>query len=267
MAFAAWLAIVVPSMLAGLAVLWLLAGYYHLRYYVRRRHEPETWKCQPRRFLTGQQQRQAILLSNMNLAIGGLVSGSFIYAMKHGFSPPLYFSVRAYGWLYTAASTALLFVLVDGLGYYAHRLLHTRPLFRHVHHWHHRYVATAPFAVVAMHPVEFLFFQAATFLPLFVIPFHYLSVIAVLVYTLAFNIVDHSGVRLRSRLPWQVPTAFHDDHHLHFHVNFGQHLTLWDRLHGTLRRVNRRYGVNVFGGKGEPAEQDVAPGPGDFVRY
>jgi lathosterol oxidase len=266
MDWGAWLAIVVPSMLAGLAILWIIGGYYHLRYYVRRRHEPETWKCQPRRFLTGPQQRQAIVLTHLNLAIGGLISGSFIYAMKHGFSPPLYFRVRDHGSVYTLASSALLFVLVDGLGYYAHRLLHARPLFRRVHHWHHRYVATAPFAVVAMHPVEFLFFQAATFLPLFFIPFHYLAVIAVLVYILAFNIVDHSGVRLQSRLPWQAPSAFHDDHHLHFHVNFGQHLTLWDRLHGTLRRVDRRYGAEVFGGKGQPQDQGPAA-PGGFVRY
>jgi lathosterol oxidase len=260
----AWLAIVLPSMLAGLAILWILAGYYHLRYYVRRRHEPDTWKCQPRRFLTPRQQRQAIWLSNINLALGGLVSGSLIYGLKHGLPAPIYFSVGARGWLYTLASSVLLFVLVDGLAYYSHRLLHARPLFRRVHHWHHRYVATAPFAVVAMHPAEFLFFQATTFLPLFVIPFHYLAVIVVLVYTLAFNIVDHSGVRLRSRLPWQAPTLFHDDHHLHFHVNFGQHLTLWDRLHGTLRRADRRYGAEVFGGKGQPID---GAGAGEFVRY
>ena len=33
--------------LAGLVVYHTVTGYYHHRYYVRRRSEPETWKCQP----------------------------------------------------------------------------------------------------------------------------------------------------------------------------------------------------------------------------
>jgi lathosterol oxidase len=57
---------------------------------------------------------------------------------------------------------------------------------------------------------------------------------------------------------------YHDDHHLHFHVNFGQHLSFWDRFHNTHRRVGRRYGVDVFGGKGEP---DGSDDKGELVRY
>ena len=263
MDWAAWVRTVIPSILGGLAILWIVGGYYHLRYYVLRRHEPEAWKCQPKRFLRKEQQRQAMLLSSMNLTIGGLISGTFIHAISKGFQTPLYFEVGKYGWAYTLGSTVLLFVLVDVLAYYAHRAMHARALFRHVHHWHHRYVAPTPFTVTAMHPVEFLTFQAVTFLPLFVIPFHYLSAIAVFVYILVFNIIDHSGVRLFSRLPWQGPSTFHDDHHAHFHCNFGQCSSLWDRLHGTLRRKGRRYGVDVFGGKGVKGEAVEE----EFVRY
>jgi lathosterol oxidase len=72
---------------------------------------------------------------------------------------------------YTILSTLLLFVLVDGLAYYAHRLLHMRLCSSTYHRWHHRYVATTPFVVTAMHPVEFLIFQGTTFIPLFIIPF------------------------------------------------------------------------------------------------
>jgi Delta7-sterol 5-desaturase len=259
----AWARTVGLSVLGGLVIFWVVAGYYHVRYYVLRRREPERWKCQPGRFLRAEQQRQAMRLSSMNLTLGGIVSGTFIHALDNGLRTPLYFDVADRGWLYTLASTPLLFVLVDGLAYYAHRALHTRALFRRVHHWHHRYVATSPFVVTAMHPIEFLTFQAVTFVPLFVIPFHYVSAIVVFVYILVFNIVDHSGVTLRSVLPWQGPSKFHDDHHAHFHCNFGQCLMLWDRLHGTLRRAGRRYGADVFGGKGAPGEG----GAGDFVRY
>jgi lathosterol oxidase len=261
--WAAWAGLVVVSVLAGIAILWIVGGYYHVRYYLLRRHDAAAWKCQPQRFLRPDQQRQAMLLSTMNLAIGGTISGTFIYALQHGFDTPIYFDVEAYGWAYTLGSTVLLFVLIDGLAYYAHRALHAKLVFRHVHRWHHRYVATTPFVVTAMHPVEFLIFQVVTFLPLFVIPFHWLSVVVVFVYVLVFNIIDHSGVRLHSRWPWQGPSTYHDDHHVHFHCNFGQHLMFWDRLHGTLRREDRRYGDGVFGGKGEP----VAGGRSDRPRY
>jgi lathosterol oxidase len=267
MDWSAWFSTVIGSILGGLVILWIVAGYYHVRYYVLRRHEPEKWKCQPRRFLRPDQQRQAIRLSCMNLAIGGTLSGTFIYALQHGLKTPIYFDVAEYGWAYTLLSTVLLFVAVDGLAYYAHRLLHKRVMFNNIHRWHHRYIATTPWVVTAMHPLELIMFQAATFIPMFVLPTHYMSCIFVFVYILVFNIIDHSGVRLTSALPWQGPSMYHDDHHAHFHCNFGQHLMLWDRLHGTLRRENRTYGVDVFGGRGADADPAAAAQAPPFVRY
>ncbi len=268
MDWAAWAKLVVLSVLGGLVLFAAVAGYYHVRYYVLLRESPASWKCQPGRFLRPEQQRQAVLLSTMNLTVGGVLSGTFIYFVVKEHRTPIYFTIEptAWGWAQALGGTVVLFVLVDALAYYAHRALHARVLFRHVHRWHHRYVATSPFVVTAMHPAEFLFFQATAFIPLFVMPFHYLSAIAVFVYILVFNIVDHSGVRLRSSLPWQGPSLFHDDHHLYFHCNFGQCFVLWDRLHGTLRRTGRRYGADVFGGKGAP--DAGSPGePMEFVKY
>lgn len=260
----AWFGYVVASIFGGWAIFWVVAGYYHLKYYVLRRDRPETWKCQPRRFLRPDQQRQAMWLSTMNLGIGGLLSGTMIYALSEGAPIPIYFDIAEYGWFYTIASTIGLFVLVDGLAYYAHRFLHIKALFPHIHRWHHRYIATTPFVVTAMHPVEFILFQAATFIPMFILPVYYLSAITVFIYILVFNIIDHSGVKLQSRLPWQGPSSFHDDHHVYFHCNFGQVLTFWDRFHDTLRREGRRYGVDVFGGKGKPIDGAVK---GKQIRY
>ena len=117
-----------------------------------------------------------------------------------------------------------------------------------------------------MLPVELLLLQGASFLPLFFIPFHAGAIGAVLVYILVFNIIDHSGVKLISHLPWQGPSMYHDDHHTQFHCNFGQHLMIWDRMHGTLRRKDRRYGAEVFGGKGT-AEAAAGAGTLEFVDY
>ncbi len=242
-----------------------VGGYYHYRYYTLRRHEPQTWKCQPKRFLSRAKQREAALRSSLNLALGGCVSGTLVFFWRRGWETPIYFQVADYGWGWTVGGTAVLFVLVDGMAYYAHRAFHFRPFYRRYHRYHHKFTAPSPWVVVAVHPLELLVLQAATFAPLFIIPFHYVSVIVVFVYILVFNIVDHSGVQLESRLPWQGPSRYHDDHHVYFHVNFGQHLTFWDRIHGTLRRTDRAYGVKAFGGKGTPSGQRASDG--DFVDY
>lgn len=264
MDWTSWILLVLVATLGGHAIYWPVAGYYHYKYYVRRAHEPAAWKCQPKRFLSSKQQRDAMVASVINLSIAGLNTGTLLYAMKQGFTPPIYFTVADYGWIYTLLATVLLFVVTDGLAYYVHRAFHSRVMFRLFHRHHHRFVATTPFVVLAIHPVEFIALQAATFLPLFVIPFHYVSIIFVFVYHFVFNVIDHSGVRLESRIPWQGPSTFHDDHHAHFHCNFGQHLAIFDRLHGTLRRHGRTYGKEAFGGKGEPVQGAEA---GGFVRY
>ena len=56
---------------------------------------------------------------------------------------------------------------------------------------------------------------------------------------------------------------FHDDHHAHFHCNFGQCLLFWDRIHGTLRRKSRRYGADIYGGRGTGGNSSSD----DFVEY
>lgn len=241
----------IGSVLAGLAIFYISASYYHIRYYVFRRDDADSWKNQPNRWLKPAQQRKAALMSSGNLILGGLISGSLIYAITQGMPTPLYFEVADYGWPYTIASGVLLFVLNDGSAYYVHRLLHHKRLFRHFHRHHHRFVATSPWVTTAVHPIELVMMQGAAFLPLFFIPFHPMVIGSVLVYILLFNVIDHSGVKLTSDLPWQGPTTYHDDHHAHFHVNFGQHLMIWDRIHGTLRRPDRTYGEDVFGGKGK----------------
>lgn len=234
----------------GVLIYHVVAGYYHLRYYVWRRDEPEAWKCQPRRFQRPALHRNGVIVGTLSLTAGGVVTGILLYAIWAGLPTPIYYDVADYGWAYTIGSTIAYFVVLDLLAYYVHRALHIKWLFRRVHRYHHKFIATSPYTAAALHPVELFALQATSFAPVFLVPLHAVGIGVVLVYVLVFNIVDHSGVNLRSRIPWQPPSAYHDDHHAHFHCNFGQHLMIWDRLHGTLRLPGRTYGKHVFGGRG-----------------
>jgi sterol desaturase/sphingolipid hydroxylase (fatty acid hydroxylase superfamily) len=54
---------------------------------------------------------------------------------------------------------------------------------------------------------------------------------------------------------------------VHFHVNYGQNLGIWDRVFGTYRREGRVYGVDVFGGKGAPRAGARGDEPAPLVDY
>lgn len=258
------------SSLAALAVYHLVCGYYHYRYYVGRCHEPGAWKIQSKRFLSPKLQRTAILTGSRNMALSGVPTGVLVYGVVDGgVKTAIYTDVAEYGWAYTVGMTVVLFVTQDFIAYWTHRAFHTKFLYRHVHRFHHRFGAPSPYVAAAIHPAEFLTLQLASLVPIIFIPFHVVSVVCIFLYVLIFNIIDHSGIRIVSALPWQPPSMYHDDHHRYFHVNYGQHLMIWDRLHGTLRRENRRYGEQIFGGRGAPDDKDGArpDDPVPFVKY
>lgn len=219
----------------GLALYHGVAAVLHVAYYERRWDTRDAWRIRadkPR----PSRVAEAAWSGTRSMAMGGVISGLLAYAVQEGLPVPVFLEPDAYGWPYLIGSTALYFVLVEAAAYHAHRLLHWRPLYLRFHRYHHTYVAPIPHAALALHPVEFLIFQTVALLPIAFLPLHPVSIVLVLVYVLVYNIVDHSGIRLTSWWPWQPSTQFHDDHHRHFQVNYGQHLDVFDRLYGTLYR-------------------------------
>lgn len=254
------------ALAGGLGMYYGIGGAFELVYYRRRREDARAWKCQPRRWLTPRMAREQLLLGTFNMTAGSVGSGLFCAYVAGGGATSIEFSLRPRGLAFAALITVVYFLLTDVSLYWTHRLFHAPLLFRLIHRWHHRFAAPTAFTAAAMHPVEFATYQALALAPLFFLPVHVAGVIAVLVYQNVVALVDHSGVDARSWIPWQPPARFHDDHHAYFHVNFGQTLGIWDRLFGTHRREGRRYGVEVFGGKGE-ALPGAGAGPAPLVDY
>ncbi|MFI5299147.1 MAG: sterol desaturase family protein [Polyangiales bacterium] len=227
-----------------------IGGVIEWLYYRRGREGAEAWKCQPRRWPTPAQRRSEILLGAANMTVASVLSGLFAFGVATGrLHTTIYFD-RGPGIPQSIALTVAYFLATDLGLYSAHRWLHRPRLFRAIHRWHHKYTSPTPFTASAMHPAEFFLYQSVMALPLFVLPIPLVGLVTVLLYQNYVALIDHSGVRLHSWLPWQPPTQFHDDHHVYFHVNYGQNLGLWDRLFGTWRRHGRRYGAEIFGGRG-----------------
>jgi lathosterol oxidase len=249
---------VAVAVAGGLGMYFGIGALFEWRYY-RRRDRAETWKLQPRRWPSPRARRGEILLGAANMTAASIASGLFAAYVAGGGASAIYFDLRTHGLPFSIATTIAYFVLTDGVLYGAHRLLHRKALFRAIHRVHHKWTSPTPFTAMAMHPVEFALYQAIMIAPLFVLPIHVVGLVIVLVYQNTIALLDHSGVALGSVLPWQPPPRFHDDHHVHFHVNYGQTLGVWDRVFGTWRRAGRVYGEHVFGGKGAALGPETAP--------
>jgi lathosterol oxidase len=254
---------VAMAVAGGLGMYFAIGGLLELAYY-RRRADAARWKCQPRRWPGGRARRAEILLGTANLTVASVASGLLAFHIASpGNTTAVYLDLDDHGVAFSIATTLVYFLVTDGALYWAHRLFHRKALFKAIHRVHHRWTSPTAFTAHAMHPVEFAVYQGIMVVPLFVLPVHVVGLIAVLVYQNLIALLDHSGVDMVSRLPWQPPPRFHDDHHAHFHVNYGQTLGLWDRMFGTWRRVGRVYGADVYGGKGAP----LTAGGADAARY
>ncbi len=134
------------------------------------------------------------------------------------------------------AEFAAMVLLHDAYFYWAHRVMHTRWLFRRVHRIHHISRTPTPWAAYAFAPPEAIL--EANILPLaaLLFPLHEFTVLLFVTHMIVRNVIGHAGVELFPswwlRVPllrWITTTTHHDLHHSHGGYNFGLYFTWWDR--------------------------------------
>lgn len=253
------LTFVVGSIGVGVGLYLLIAYWFHVRYYRDRRDEAESWKCQPQRFPTPRMQRIDLWLGIANIGGASFLSGFLAYWLATSTHSRIYISPAGHSPFEVVGGILLYYLATDVVIYWAHRLYHRPQLFRWIHRYHHRNTTPTAFTAFSMHPVEFLTYQGIALVPLIFFPLNAIGVILVLLSSHIEALIQHSGVRVNTSIPWMPSTFFHDDHHRYFHCNYGQHLTLWDRVFGSLRRHGRRYGAEVFGSEGAPLGKTAEP--------
>jgi lathosterol oxidase len=241
-----WIGYVGISVAVSLVTFYGLGGLVHWRFYLRRRAQAADWKLQPERWLGPAQTRQAIWLGGANIVMGAVIGGTLAWHVARGGWSMIYLDAGRHGWWYLPVSFVLTFFLVDAGLYYSHRLLHHRTVFRYIHRWHHRFVAPIVFTTTAVHPIEFLIFEAFLILPAFILPVHAGVYVAVVAYTYLIGMIDHCGIRVRWGLPFHADNAFHDNHHVYFHCNYAHHTPLFDRLHGTVHKPHLHYDEHTW---------------------
>ena len=230
----------VPAILFYVSLCCLFDYYY----YIHHRNISHEWKWQKDKFPTVIDRKKMLYLSCRNLLLGGITTSSILMMNPSIFK--IYTDVYDYELVYYYVSYLLFFIHIDLMAYMAHRQLHRPFLYKNIHKVHHQFIAVSPLSALSLHWFEYLLQVILTYTYLWVIPTHLNVVIFNLLYVFVFNVINHSGVIIHSHLPWEPSTQYHDDHHRHFHVNYGQSLIIWDKLFGTLRKNNKIYGEDKF---------------------
>jgi sterol desaturase/sphingolipid hydroxylase (fatty acid hydroxylase superfamily) len=201
--------------------------------------------------LQGPRRRPALMLRGArDTALAAWIAACFaawpLARMHAGLPTGLTWSLAAAGGGASVAwQTLAAVVVLDAWLYWKHRLLHTRALFG-FHRAHHVYRDPTAFAGFAVGPIE----SVLTFWPIVLVSIpqavHYAPVYFALVGAfIVLNFYLHCGVvsrLLELTLPRLLvnSSAFHNRHHANAEVNFGEALTLWDRLLGTREGPSRR---------------------------
>lgn len=141
------------------------------------------------------------------------------------------------GVLAVLATLAVCLVVEDAWHYLAHRSLHGRWAFRHIHYLHHRY--TTPFGLASSyaHPLETLYTGFGTVLPMLLLRPHLSTMLVWVAVKQLQAIAVHSGYQFPWRpsrfLPFLVSAGFHDRHHRRYNRNYAPNFVWLDRLLGT----------------------------------
>ena len=136
---------------------------------------------------------------------------------------------------------ALVFVLADIAGYWAHRLMHRVPVLWRFHAVHHAPTHLAWFEAWRQHPIDFVLHGLAVGVPGALLGASLSDIASVVLLRKAFTSFLHANVRWRFGLfEWVLATpAFHQVHHSadphdHDH-NFAGTFPLTDLVFGTHR--------------------------------
>jgi Delta7-sterol 5-desaturase len=188
---------------------------------------------------SGKSIRRDIKLSVLSSIVFALAAASIVSLYHLGITR-LYADVHQYPLWYLGVSYLMAIVLQDTYFYFLHRLFHHPLLFRWCHQGHHRSNHPTPWTSFAFDPPEAIVQSLFLVGIVFVLPLHFITVIAVLITMTVWAIVNHLGLdRLPANFPhhwcgrWFIGPAHHALHHRQYTLHYGLYFTFWDRYLGT----------------------------------
>ena len=134
--------------------------------------------------------------------------------------------------------------------YFIHRLIHWKPLYKHIHSFHHKNVNVGPWSGLSMHPVEHLLY-ISTILVHFFIPSTPLHFVYQGLHTCLGAQKGHSGYErlvVDPKSGKSIPSAgyFHYLHHKYFECNYGELTSPLDKWFGSFHDGTQKTHDKLF---------------------
>lgn len=181
------------------------------------------------------QRRREIRNSLLSIAIFSLYAPVMLWALNAGF---IAFDWHA-PWWKIGVDVILMFLWNEVHFYACHRVLHTRWLYRHVHHVHHASSVPTPFSTYSFHWFEALLLGSVMLTGLLFYPFHISVVVVLPVLSIVGNTFGHlhfDVVPRGSDASWVAAGRRHSLHHARARGNYGFLSSALDRVFGTALR-------------------------------
>ncbi|MBL1176961.1 sterol desaturase family protein [Pantanalinema sp. GBBB05] len=180
-----------------------------------------------------------IKLSILSSGVFALAAALILSAYSLGITR-LYSQAQQHGLWYLGVSYVLILVFQDAYFYFTHRLFHHPTLFPWWHRGHHRSRYPTPWTSFAFDPLEAIVHSLFLVGIVFIIPLHFVTLIAVMTTMTIWAVLNHLGLdRLPTSFPhhwlgrWFIGPAHHSIHHLKYTVHYGLYFTFWDKFLGT----------------------------------
>lgn len=188
---------------------------------------------------TWQSMQQDIHLSVISAGIFALAAAFILSGYGWGMTR-LYSYVQLDQLWYVGISYLLVLVLQDTYFYFTHRLCHHPSLFPWFHQGHHRSRYPTPWTSFAFDPLEAIVQSIFLAGIVFVLPLHFVTLIAVLMTMSIWAVINHLGIEhLPASFPhawlekWFIGPCHHSVHHRKYNVHYGLYFTFWDNVMGT----------------------------------
>ncbi|NJM76461.1 MAG: sterol desaturase family protein [Acaryochloridaceae cyanobacterium RU_4_10] len=217
---------------------FLIAGSTHLFFYSlwRESFAKREVQLSVPLWLSIQRDIKLSILSAIVFAVG---SALIMSAYDLG-KTRLYGNIYEYGLWYLGVSYVAILLLQDAYFYFTHRLLHHRYVFRWLHQGHHRSLQTTPWTSFAFDLPEAIVQSLFLMGIVFILPIHFVTLIAVLVSMTIWATIDHLDIDLLpTSFPhhwfgkWFIGPAHHSIHHHKYSKHYGLYFTFWDKMLGT----------------------------------
>ena len=250
-----------------MALFWLLEGYYAFA-----KLEYRKW----RHARTNLSLLGFVIL--INVAFGLATAGVFSWLESNQFG--LLYLVEWPLWVELLLSLAFLDLVAQ---YGAHYALHKVPMMWRLHIVHHSDTHVDVTTGTRHHPLDFIFRESMALLACVVLGLPLAFYLFYRIVTVFFTYWTHANLRLPAKLEMALGYVFvtprmHKVHHHHTlphtDTNFGNMLSVWDRLFGTYSTIEESelvYGVDVVDYRegdnlkyqlGVPWNANVGPGLG-----